>query len=112
MTAYNRETLKYNLSDGLASEFKTIQKHTSSKVAEGYSIIEKNAPGHLTGKTIVDLRIRNEYGLEVLMIKHRKDRFGEGEEEIIIPDANYRIEPGDRLVLFGSDDSIKGVKNW
>lgn len=112
MTAYNRETLKYNLSDGLAGEFKTIKKHTLSKVAEGYSIVEKNAPGHFTGKTLVELRIRNEYGFEVLMIKHRTDRFVEGEEEIIIPDANYKIHSGDRLVIFGSDENISKIKDW
>ena len=112
MTAYNRETLKYNLSDGLAGEFKTIKKHTLSKVAEGFSIVEKNAPGFFVGKTLVELRLRNEYGLEVLMIKHRKDRFFENEEEIIVPDAKYKIVAGDRLVLFGSDDNISKINGW
>ncbi len=112
MTAYNRETLKYNLSDGLAGEFKTIKKHTSSKVAEGYSIVEKTAPPAFSGKTLVELRIRNEYGVEVLMIKHRKDRFVEDEDEIVIPDANYKVQPGDRLVLFGSDENINKIHNW
>jgi CIC family chloride channel protein len=112
MTAYNRETLKYNLSDGMAGEFKTIKKHTSSKVAEGYSIVEKNTPPGFLGKTLIELRIRNEYGVEVLMIKHRKDRFIEGDDEIIIPDANYKIQLGDRLVLFGSDDNINKITNW
>jgi predicted transcriptional regulator len=112
ITAYNRETLKYNLSDGLAGEFKTIKKHTLSKVAEGYSIAEKDAPVNFIGKTLVELRLRNKYGLEVLMIKHRRDKFVEGEEEIIIPDAKYKIKSGDSLVLFGTDDNISRIQNW
>ncbi len=63
IAAYNRESIKYNLADGLAYELKAIQKSSTSSVAEGYSIVEKRAPAMFVGKTLVQLKLRNEYGL-------------------------------------------------
>lgn len=112
ITAYNRASLKYNITDGLASELRTIKKSVVSKVAEGYSIIEKRAPRNFIGRTLVDLKLRNKFGLEVLMIKNRKTFLDESDEEITIPDASYKIAADDILVLFGADEKIKEIENW
>lgn len=112
ITAYNRASLKYNITDGLASELRSIEKTSLSKVAEGYSIIEKKAPQSFVGKTLVELKLRNTYGLEVLMIKNKNTFLNEVEEEIIIPDAHYKIKPDDTLILFGADEKIILIDNW
>ncbi len=112
ITAYNRASLKYNITDGLASELRTIKKSVVSKVADGYSIVEKMAPKSFVGKTLVDLKLRNKFGLEVLMIKNRKTFLHEADEEITIPDASYKIESDDILVLFGADEKIKEIDKW
>ena len=112
ITAYNRASLKYNITDGLASELRTIKKSVVSKVADGYSIVEKMAPKSFIGKTLVDLKLRNRFGLEVLMIKNRKTFLHEADEEITIPDASYKIESDDILVLFGADEKIKEINKW
>jgi CIC family chloride channel protein len=111
---YNKESLKYNLADGLARELKTIEKTQTSKVAEGYSIIEKKAPEKFIGKSIKDLRIRNIYGLEILMIKQTLPPVlaYEKEDEIVIPSPDYKIQLNDTLVLFGADEKIIEAKKW
>ncbi|MCB0747293.1 MAG: hypothetical protein KDC90_07500, partial [Ignavibacteriae bacterium] len=62
----------------------------------------------------IELRLRNKYGLEVLMIKQKKSPFDDGGEEdkLIIPDPNYVIKSDDILVLFGSDENIEKTKDW
>lgn len=107
--AYNKESFKMNLADGLSQELKSISLHKKSTVSDGFSIIEKQAPENFVGKTLAQLRLRNQYGLEVLMIKKKaSDLFGEEiKTEIKIPDANYKIEDGDLLVIFGSDEKLQ-----
>ncbi len=114
ITAYNRESLKHNLTDGLANEIKSIEKNQISKVAEGYSIVESNVPSSFVGKSLADLRIRNKYGLEVLMIKKNNSLFeeDEGKSTVVMPDPNYKIQADDILVLFGSDENIAKTDSW
>jgi len=112
--AYNQESFKHNLTDELAQDLRRIEKTRTSKVADGYSIIEKKAIGKFIGKTLVQLRLRNTYGLEVLMIKQSQDMFADdiNESNIIMPDPDYVIQESDILVLFGSDDKINQTKSW
>ncbi|MCB9209521.1 MAG: chloride channel protein [Ignavibacteriales bacterium] len=114
INAYNKESFKHNLTDELAEDLKRIEKTSLSKVSDGYSIVEKQAIPKFVGKTLVQLRIRNNYGLEVLMIKQNKGMFDYSvtESEIIMPDPNYVIQSDDILVLFGSDEKIEQIKNW
>ncbi|MFH1528488.1 MAG: chloride channel protein [Bacteroidota bacterium] len=113
ISAYNKESLKYNITDGLASELKALRHTTVSKIADGYSIIEKNAPQHFIGKTLTQLKIRNHYHLEVLMIKQKRELLSEStSDNIIMPDPKYKIQQEDKLVLFGADEKIEEIKNW
>ncbi|RMH76269.1 MAG: CBS domain-containing protein, partial [Calditrichaeota bacterium] len=114
IAAYNRESLKYNLADELAHDLKALRKAQTVPVADGYSIIERPVPKRFVGKTLAELRLRNKYGLEVLMIRHGSPLFSEEDEDgdFVIPTANYVLREGDRLVLFGKDEAIAGAKRW
>jgi len=113
MTAYNRESLKHNLTDSLANEIKSIQKNQISKVAEGYSIVETNVPPSFVGKSLAELRLRNKYGLEVLMIKKNNPLFDEEQKsQVVVPDPNYTMQSDDILVLFGPDENIVKTEHW
>ncbi len=109
---YNHESLKLNIAEGLSSELKTIADSGSSTVAAGYSIAEVYAATELIGKSLSELRIRSNYGLEVLMIKHPQDMFDESREKdlIISADPNYKLKWGDKLVVFGRDENINRFK--
>ncbi|MBU2491856.1 MAG: chloride channel protein [Bacteroidetes bacterium] len=111
---YNRESLKYNLADGMARELKSIETTQTSQVTEGFSIVEKKAPEMFIGKSLLQLRIRNNHGLEVLMIKRPLSPIMAIEEEnkIHIPTPDYVIQSDDILVLFGADDKVAQTINW
>jgi Trk K+ transport system NAD-binding subunit len=68
----------------------------------GYSIAEVVVPLELVNKSLSELRIRSNYGLEVLMIKHLQEIFSESKEKelIISADPNYKIKWKDKLVVF------------
>ncbi len=108
--AYNKETLKYNLAEGMARQLQIVDSNTKTKVTEGYSIIEKTALPEFVGKTLAQLKLRNKYGIEVLMIKKAKEH-ADAETQIIAPHPDYKIENGDSLVLFGSDEAIEKIKS-
>lgn len=110
ISIYNRETLKINLADGLTNELMTIKEASHSKVAAGYSISEQMVPMVFVGKSLAELKLRNNFGLEVLMIKQRKDfliKDEKSEPEIISPDPGYKLKDSDNLVLFGKDENIE-----
>ncbi len=114
INAYNQESFKHNLTDELAQDLRRIEKTKTSQVSDGYSIIEKLAIPKFVGKTLVQLRLRNNYGLEVLMIKQGQDMYADNtnESNIIMPDPDYVIKEDDILVLFGSDEKISVVDTW
>lgn len=114
INAYNQESFKHNLTDELANDLRRIEKSKISKVSDGYSIVEKKAVSKFIGKTLVQLRLRNKYGLEVLMIKQPSDIFTDGKlnPNITMPDPDYVIKEDDILVLFGPDENISQTYSW
>lgn len=111
LLTYDRETLKMNLTDAFADELKSIKHDESSKVADGYSVTEIKAPEIFVGKTLQQLRIRNNFGVEILMIKSTNDLLNYENKEIVTPTADYIIKAGDILVIFGEDTKIQQFRN-
>jgi len=112
ITAYNKESLKTDIVEGLSHELLNISKIKKTQVFEGYSILEKTAPPQFVGKSLIELKIRSRYGLEVLVVKKTNSPFDDNEKEVVVPDPNYIIQQGDELILFGSDDKIERALNW
>jgi CIC family chloride channel protein len=113
ISIYNRESLKVNLASGLSKELKTIERSTSAKVSTGYSIVEVSVPQTCIGRSLSALKIRNRFGLEVLMIKQQKEFLDErdNESDIISPDPDYKLKNTDNLVIFGLDEKIEKFRN-
>ncbi len=114
LSIYNKEALKNDLADGLTRELSTLNESRVSRIADGYAIIEKRPSIKFIGKTLAELKLRNNYGLEVLMIKKSKELFDESQRDvrIVMPSYNYIIESDDVLVLFGTDESISKTSEW
>lgn len=112
IAAYNKESLKTDIVEGLSHELLTVSKIKKTQVFEGYSILEKTAPPEFVGKSLTDLKIRSRYGLEVLVVKKTKSPFDENDKDVVVPDPNYVIREGDELILFGRDDKIEEALQW
>jgi CIC family chloride channel protein len=114
LSIYNKETLKSDLADGLTRELSTLNESRVSRIADGYAIIEKKPSTYFIGKTLAELKLRNNYGLEVLMIKKTKELFDQSQRDvrIVMPSYDYVVESDDVLVLFGTDESISKTSEW
>lgn len=111
--AYQQESLRYNIADSFAHSLKNLPKAQSVQVAEGYSIVERTVPKHFIGKSIQRLKIRNRYGIEILMIKQQKLGFGGDQgQDMTEVSPNYTIREGDTLLIFGPDEKIAKTAGW
>ncbi len=112
LRAYNHESLKYNLADGLSTELRSLEQSNSTNIIKGFSIVEQKVPLHFTGKTLSELKMRNKYNVEVLMIKQIDPLLKEEQEKkIVTPNPNYELKREDILVLFGEDKKIEEFVN-
>lgn len=64
----------------------------------GMSVSEIRAPQSVVGKTLGELKLRERFGISVLLIK--------GQRLVAAPSARERIDNQDVLVLIGPDDAI------
>lgn len=114
LDTYNSESIKHDLADGLTREIQTLKKLNISKISDGYAIIERKPSTEFIGKTLAELKLRNKYGLEILMIKKSKDLFNESEShaKIVMPRHDYKIESDDILVIFGTEEQIVKTEEW
>jgi trk system potassium uptake protein TrkA len=65
------------------------------EVSEDFSIVEMLAPERYFGHTLAEANLRQKYGLTVIAIRR-------GEEMIVNPPADFRIEDGDEFIVVGA----------
>jgi len=73
------------------------------QLAPDYSIMEIVALSSWVGKTLKDIDMRNEYGINVMAIKH-------GDEIDITISAGEVLEEGDVLVVIGHNDNLEKIR--
>lgn len=82
-----------------------ISKHIP--LSDNFSLEEIEAKNtDFVGKKIVDLKIRQDFGLFILVIK-KKDESKDQDEKEFIPKADYIIKEDDTLYIFGEVEDIK-----
>jgi trk system potassium uptake protein len=69
------------------------------ELSDEHSIVELIAGHKMSGKTLIELDIRANYGVNIVAIK-KKDEIN------VSPQANYLIEEGDILIVIGADKDI------
>jgi len=70
-------------------------------IAPGYSMQEIPTPDVFIGKTLVDLRLPQRYGIAVVAI-HDVLR----DEIYVVPPADYVLKDSDTLTVIGSDEAL------
>ena len=106
--AYDREIEKRDLTSNLASLITMKDEEPMVHFMEGYSIIEISPPKTFINKSIRELNIRSEYGVDVLSIKTKEKR---GEKINAIPSPDYIIKDEDTLIIAGEIKKINFVRN-
>ncbi len=76
-------------------------------LADDLSVLEVLAPAELVGKTLKDLRLRDQYKVNLIAIREPTPR---GEMHTILPRAEFRIREDHVLVVVGLDEDIEVFK--
>ncbi|MBA2174340.1 TrkA family potassium uptake protein [Halobacillus locisalis] len=69
------------------------------ELSDDHSVVEVKAGSKMSGRTLVDLDIRAQYGCNVVAIKRKKD-------VIVSPMATEEIRESDVLIVIGADNDI------
>ena len=85
------------------------------ELGEGHSMVYVVAPPQFHDRTLIELEMRNKYGVNLIAIERKVGSEAESKEPaiakptIIVPAANTKILPGDVLVLVGSNESLSNL---
>ncbi|MGD8778066.1 MAG: chloride channel protein [Ignavibacteria bacterium] len=106
--AYQKEIERREIASSLASSISMKEDEVNVQFLEGYSIAEIAPPKSFIGKSIRELNIRRNHGVDVLSIKTL-----EGKEEKIkaIPNPDYIFNEDDTLVVAGESRNINLLKS-
>jgi chloride channel protein, CIC family len=106
--AFDREVLQHNRllarvrrvgePEGEVDYFELPEKHV---------LVELPVPRWIEGKTVGESGLRTRYGISVLAVK-RWTR--EGVQRRFVPAPDDRLEPGDSLIVLGTDDAVEKLR--
>jgi CIC family chloride channel protein len=103
---YNREIFRRDMASELAEK---IVSHDLTpqpvQIVSGFSILEREVPRFLVGKTIRGSHIRDQYGIEIILVKSKNEITGATEESM--PSAGYRLQSQDSILIFGETVKIR-----
>ena len=74
------------------------------RVSSDVSIIEIPAPEMLVGKNLMELNLRNKYGVTIISIKNKEN------EILSPPDVKYKFQKDDVVTLIGEDKLFKKLR--
>jgi CIC family chloride channel protein len=110
--AYNREIFKFDLAGGVHSVVTAVSKEREVELTEGYHLAEVDPPDGFIGKSIRDLNIRAQYGVEIILIrKPVQDLHSIPGRPGAIPTPGYIVNPGDKFLVLGDVDSIERLRH-
>ena len=69
---YHQELMKRDMPGSFRSVLASVTRIKSADLGEGYIIAEVEAPSHFIGKTLREMDVRTQYGVEVLLIHPAK----------------------------------------
>jgi len=91
--------------------YKLIAPQIGEKIdfAPGYSLARVKAPASFDGKTVMDLQLRQKYGVNLVAIKrdeHSKKKKAESAKIINVPMPSTVVHENDILMVAGSDADL------
>jgi len=98
---YNRQIFLKDMSGSVGSSLQKTSLLKYVHVIDDYYLVEIEAPSVFIDKNLAEINVRAKYKADILLIKKYLPTNKLYESSGIQPDANYKIEMGDKLLLFG-----------
>ena len=106
--AYHKELAKIDLTYDLAQKIQQSNIEKDVQILEGYAIAEVITPHQFEGKSIRDIGIRSNFGVDVISIKTQSKS---GTVITAVPNADYVIKTNDVLIIAGEVRNINILKH-
>ena len=91
---------EYEMGKRLANNLTLNNSSNAIEITDDYSVGEITPPGKWIGKEIKNLKLREQYRINIIAIKH-------GHYTEMNPTSDYVIKNNDLIVLLGSNDMLK-----
>lgn len=106
--AYQKEIERMEIASNIASSISMKEDEKEVHFMEGYSIIEISPPKSFIGKSIRELDIRKNYGVDVLSIKTGK----KSDVKVkAIPNPNHIFKEDQTIIIAGEIKNINLLRN-
>ncbi len=106
--AFDREVLQHNRLLARVRRFGQEEGDVDYfELPEKHVLVEVPLPRWIEGRTVGESGLRNRYGVSVLAVK-RWTR--EGVQRRFVPGPEDRLEPGDVLIVLGTDEALEKLK--
>ena len=102
---YNQEIKRIEAKSSFLAKIKFSENTEVKKISDEYFLKDLSAPSFCWGKTLKELNLRTEYGVELLNVKQKSPLV-----TITLPYGNFKIKKGDTLMVAGSLESIKNFE--
>ncbi len=96
------------MAERIAASLATPNIIDNIPLTEGYNIVELVAPESFNGKTLLELNLRREYGVELLAIKRNDPNATP--KVVIVPSAIEIINSDDKLVVMGAVEDVEQIR--
>jgi CIC family chloride channel protein len=103
--AYNHQVFLRDMTGEVKQSMQNLKIKKSVHVVDQYHFSEIEAPMPFVGKTLQEINLRNQYDLELLLLK-RPDKLKPNHPSHIHPGGNTKIHMGDILLVFGTQNKI------
>ncbi|MCB0286395.1 MAG: TrkA C-terminal domain-containing protein, partial [Calditrichaeota bacterium] len=67
--------------------------------------------GKFVNKTLKELNLRKDYGVEVVLIKKHYDTANKEKEKVITSSPDYRFGLGDSLLIMATQEGLDKIKS-
>ena len=104
--AYNREVMRRDMAGSVSSTVLVASKGQQVEIGGGYVLQEIQPPPRYFGRTIRELDIGAETGVQIILLRKRAPGGG---SQVRVPTANDRIDEGDRLVVAGTKSAVEAM---
>ena len=108
MEAYNRELIRRDLVTETGANIQLLEKTPRIEVTKTFSLAEIPVSMRFEGKSLTDLDLRNNYDVNVLVIRRKGE---DGEKEEVVPTPKTTVQRGDTLIVLGRDQDIQRLQN-
>jgi CIC family chloride channel protein len=109
---YNKEIFKKDLAGGMHSLVSGMEQDRTIEVFDSHQIVETKVPVQFVGKTILELDVRNRFGVQLILIRKRVDDTTDPSERAgVLPSADYIFEEGDVVLILGEKENIERFRH-